>query len=169
MNTKLWDKDIYACVYKHIGYEIFAAICADDNARFGQYTLVDKDGKLLTDKTFTRLVMKSYRSELSNYVLCEDKYDYLIFDLKRKRFVDDEKCQRLNETPMMNLFTVSYFHAGQNLLNTTTGKLMFDKRYPEIEVDDVNNVILCYDDDYEIEEEIPFQSFNKTFVKTISQ
>ena len=169
MNTKLWDNDIYACVYKHIGYEVFAAICVDESGRFGLYTLIDKNGKFLTDKKFTRLVMKSHRSELSNFVLCEGKYDYLIFDLKRKRFVDDEKCQSLNETPMMNLFTVSYFHAGQNLLNTTTGKLMFDKRYPEIEVDDVNNVILCYDDDYEIEEEIPFQSFNKTFVKTISQ
>lgn len=165
MNTKLWDKNVYACVYKHLGYDVFAAICLDETEIYTRYTLMDKDGNPLTDKRFNKLIMKSYRCELSNYVLCEGKYDYYIFDLKRKRFVEDERCNRVNETPMMNLFVVSYFHAGQNILNTDTGKFLFDKRYPEIEVDDVNNVILCYDKDYDVEKEIPFQSFNKKFVK----
>lgn len=167
MNTKLWDNNVYACVFKHVGYDVFAAICPDETARYTQYTLVDKDGNKLTNKRFNKLIMKSYRCELSNYVLCEGEYDYYIFDLKRKRFVEDERCNRVNETPMMNLFVVSYFHAGQNILNTDTGKFLFDRRYPEIEVDDVNNVILCYDKDYDVEQEIPFQSFNKKFVKII--
>ena len=166
---KLWDNNIYACVYKHIGYDVFAAICPDKSTRYGNYTLIDKDGNKLFNKSFTKLIMKSYKSDLSNFVICECEYDYLIFDLKRKRFVDDEKCNEINETPLRNLFILNYFHAGQNILNTETGKLMFDKRYPEIEVDDYSNTILLYNKEYEIEKEISYQSFNQRFIKVINQ
>ena len=169
MNMKLWDNNIYACVYKHIGYDVFAAICPDESTRYGNYTLIDKDGNKLFKKSFTKLIMKSYKSDLSNFVICECEYDYLIFDLKRKRFVDYEKCNEINETPLRNLFILNYFHAGQNILNTETGKLMFDKRYPEIEVNDYSNTILLYDKDYEIEKEISYQSVNQRFIKTIDQ
>lgn len=167
MNMKLWDNNIYACVYKHIGYDVFAAICPDESTRYGNYTLIDKDGNKLSKKSFTKLIMKSYKSDLSNFVICECEYDYLIFDLKRKRFVDDEKCNEINETPLRNLFILNYFHAGQNILNTETGKLMFDKRYPEIEVDDYSNTILLYNKEYEIEKEISYQSVNQRFIKVI--
>lgn len=167
MNMKLWDNNIYACVYKHIGYDVFAAICPDKSTRYGNYTLIDKDGNKLFKKSFTKLIMKSYKSDLSNFVICECEYDYLIFDLKRKRFVDYEKCNEINETPLRNLFILNYFHAGQNILNTETGKLMFDKRYPEIEVDDYSNTILLYNKEYEIEKEISYQSVNQRFIKII--
>ena len=169
MNMKLWDNNIYACVYKHIGYDVFAAICPDESTRYGNYTLIDKDGNKLFKKSFTKLIMKSYKSDLSNFVICECEYDYLIFDLKRKCFVDYEKCNEINETPLRNLFILNYFHAGQNILNTETGKLMFDKRYPEIEVDDYSNTILLYNKEYEIEKEISYQSVNQRFIKVIDQ